>query len=90
MAAPDQLPEASFQVIVSTFATQAAVGLGQIPNPATGEADEDLPQAKFAIDLLQILDEKTEGKLDDEEAKFLKDCLYQFRMLFINKSAENK
>ena len=43
------IPEANFQVLMSTFATQAAVSLGQIPNPTTNETTEDLIQAKFAV-----------------------------------------
>jgi hypothetical protein len=83
-----ELPDASFQVLVSTFATQAAMALGQIPNPVTDEADEDLEQAKFAIDLLQVMDEKTQGNRTAEEDKFLQDCLYQLRMVYIDKSAK--
>jgi len=82
-----QLPEPSLQVLVSTYATQAAVALGQIENPVTKQREEDLVQAKFAIDLLQVLEEKTKGNLTDEEQQFLKDCLYQLRMVFIDKSA---
>jgi hypothetical protein len=82
------LPDASFQVLVSTFATQAAMALGQIPNPVSNQAEEDLQQAKFAIDLLQVLDEKTQGNRTAEEDKFLQDCLYQLRMVYIDKSAK--
>jgi len=83
-----QPPEANFQILVSTFATQAAVALGQVPNPATKRTDVDLPQAKFAIDLLQVLEEKSAGNLEDEERAFLDQCLYQLRMLYIDKSAK--
>jgi len=76
----------SFEVIVSTYATQAAVALGQIQNPITKKTEVDIPQAKFAIDLLQILDEKTKGNRTAEEDKFLEDCLYQLRMVYISKS----
>ncbi len=76
----------SFEVIVSTYATQAAVSLGQIQNPITKKTEIDLPQAKFAIDLLQILDEKTKGNRTADEDKFLEDCLYQLRMVYISKS----
>jgi len=83
-----QLPEPSFQIIVSTFATQAAVALGQIANPVTNETSEDLEQAKFAIDVLTILEEKTKGNLTPEEEKFTADLLYQLRMVYISKSAK--
>jgi hypothetical protein len=76
----------SFEVIVSTYATQAAVALGQIANPMTKKTEVDLPHAKFAIDLLQILDEKTKGNRTEEEDKFLEDCLYQLRMVYIAKA----
>jgi hypothetical protein len=75
-----------FEVIVSTYATQAAVSLGQIANPITKKTEVDLPQAKFAIDLLQILEEKTKGNRNAEEDKFLEDCLYQLRMVYIAKA----
>ena len=81
------LPEATFQTLVSTFATQAALGLGQIANPATNKTETDLGQAKYAIDLLQLLEEKTKGNRDEDEEKFLQDCLYQLRMVYIDKSA---
>ena len=84
----NELPDASFQVLVSTFATQAAMALGQMPNPVTNKSEEDLAQAKFAIDLLQVMDEKTQGNRTAEEDKFLQDCLYQLRMVYIDKSAK--
>jgi hypothetical protein len=77
--------EPTFEVIVSTYATQAAVSLGQIPNPITKKTEVDLPQAKFAIDLLQVLEEKTKGNRTAEEDKFLSDCLYQLRMVYISR-----
>ncbi|MDH3593124.1 MAG: DUF1844 domain-containing protein [Planctomycetota bacterium] len=80
-------PEPTFEVLVSTFATQAAVALGQIANPVTNKSEKDLPSAKFAIDLLQILDEKTKDNRTAEEDKFLSDCLYQLRMVYIDQSA---
>ena len=81
-------PEPNLQLLVSTFAAQAAVGLGQMPNPATDEAGVDLAQAKFAIDMLQIIEEKTKGNRTEEEDKFLGDILYQLRMVYIDKSAK--
>ena len=83
-----QLPEPSFQIIISTFATQAAVALGQIANPVTNETSEDLEQAKFAIDVLTILEEKTKGNLTDEEERFIRDLLFELRMKFVETSKE--
>ena len=82
------LPEASFQVLISTFATQAAVALGQIANPMTNKTEVDLSQAKFAIDLLQVLEEKTKGNLSQEEQSYLGDLFYQLRMVYIDKTGK--
>jgi hypothetical protein len=82
------LPEPNFQVLISTFATQAAVALGQIANPMTNKTEVDLEQAKFAIDLLQVLDEKTKGNLSNEEESYLGDLLYQLRMVYIDKTGK--
>ena len=83
-----ELPDPSFEVIVSTFATQAAVALGQVPNPMTNKSEVDLGHAKFAIDLLQILDEKTKGNRNEDEDQMMTDLLYRLRMLYVDKSAE--
>ena len=82
----EQLPEANFEILVSTFATQAAVGLGQIANPTTNKTDVDLHQAKFAIDILQVLEEKSNGNRTKEEDEYLSEVLYQLRMVYIDKS----
>ena len=81
-----QVPEPTFEVLVSTYATQAAVGLGQVPNPATNETTVDLVHAKFGIDMLQLIEEKTTGNRTAEEDKFLADVLYQLRMVYIDAS----
>lgn len=82
----EQMPEPNFNVLVSTFATQAAVGLGQIPSPVTNEAGVDLQQAKFAIDMLQVIEEKTANNRTEEEDRYLSDLLYQLRMVYIDQS----
>jgi len=82
----DRLPEPNFQVLVSTFATQAAIGLGQIQNPGTNKTDVDLQQAKFAIDMLQVIEEKSASNRTKEEDEYLSDILYQLRMVYIDKS----
>jgi len=82
------LPTPDFKLLASTFATQAAVSLGQIENPVTKKRGVDLAQAKFAIDLLDVLKRKTEGNLEAEEAQFLEECLYQLRVAYIDQSAK--
>jgi len=69
---------------------QASIGLGQVPNPNTNKTEEDLPQAKFLIDTLGMLKEKTKGNLTPEEINFLENLLYELRMSYISKTGGEK
>lgn len=80
------LPPASFEILIGTMMTQAMACLGQFPDPATGEIMVNRDYAKFQIDLLGVLEEKTEGNLSEEEGEFLKQSLHQLRMLFTSTS----
>jgi hypothetical protein len=78
-------PVPDFKFFISTLSLQATIFLGQIPNPATQKNEEDLPQAKFIIDTLGMLQEKTRGNLSDEEAGLLEDLLYELRTFYLAK-----
>ena len=78
-----QMPPASFDLLVSTFATEALVALGQIPHPMTQEMSANPEHASYAIDMLAMLKEKTKGNLTDAEETTLIDVLHQLRMAFI-------
>lgn len=78
-----RMPPASFEMLLTTLATEAMVALGQIPHPATGRPEPDLEQAKFFIDTIEILQEKTKGNLTPLEAQGLEDLLYQLRMAYV-------
>ena len=78
-----QMPPASFELLVTMFASEAMTGLGQIPHPLTGKVERDLAQARYAIDMLDILAEKTNGNLTPEEDTGLKSLVHQLRMVFL-------
>ena len=44
------MPPASFSVLLSTLATQAMVGLGMFPDPASGKPTVNRPLAKHFIE----------------------------------------
>lgn len=79
-------PEADFNFFVTTLALQASISLGVLANPATKKNEENLPQAKFLIDTLGMLKEKTKGNLSEEEMRLLDNVLYELRMHYISKS----
>ena len=82
-ASTPPLPPASFEMLVSTLATEAMIGLGQIPHPLTGEIHADPAQAQYAIDMLEMLSEKTKGNLTPGEERGMRDLMHQLRMAFV-------
>jgi uncharacterized protein YjaG (DUF416 family) len=79
-------PEPDFNFFITTLALQASIALGHIPNPATNKKEEDLFQAKFLIDTLGMLKEKTKGNLITEETNLLENLLYELRTQYISKA----
>ena len=77
------LPQASFTLLVISLATQVRMFLGDIENPANGKKQADLELAKHNIDLLGMLEEKTQGNLSEEEKKLLDAVLYELRMRYV-------
>ena len=87
-AGPEEegLPQARFDLFVSGLAVEALVALGDMAHPATRKQTMNLPHAKYLIDLMGILEEKTKGNLNVDEGKLLNDTLYQLRMRYLSKS----
>ena len=83
-AEPQDLPPASFEMLLTSLATEAMMSLGQLPNLGTQEVEINVPQARYAIDMLQLLEEKTQGNLSPGEEQGLKDLLHQLRLMFVS------
>lgn len=79
----DRLPPADFETIVSTMASQALFALGAMPDPSSGQRYVNLDLAKFQIDSLKVLEEKTRGNLSEEEAGMLDRTLYELRTAYV-------
>ena len=76
--------EVSFNALVISLASSAAVHFGDLGDPVTGEKQPpNLLAARHAIDLLSILEEKTKGNLTEEEQQVLKQVLVELRMRFV-------
>lgn len=75
--------EPTFAVFVSSLTMQAMIALGKLENPLTGTTDKNLDQARFLIDTVGILKEKTKNNLSFDEEKLLEESLFNLRMLYI-------
>jgi hypothetical protein len=77
------MPPASLEMLVSTLVTEAMIALGQIPHPATGKAELRPNQAKYLIDTIAVLSEKTKGNVSADEEQAFTNLLHQLRMAFV-------
>ena len=81
------LPKGDMGTLISMLATQAMFAMGFIRTEKDKEPEVDLNLAKFNIDMLETLEEKTKGNLSDDEHKMLTETLSQLRMGYV-KAAE--
>ncbi|HUW19056.1 MAG TPA: DUF1844 domain-containing protein [Sedimentisphaerales bacterium] len=79
------MPRGDFAALVSMLVTQALFSLGLLQ--AEGQEDQkrepDLELARYNIDMLETLEEKTKGNLTEQEETVLKNLLNQVRMGYV-------
>lgn len=79
----EPLPEATFSTFVASLAQQAVFSLGLMEHPMTGAREMDLEHAKYMIDVLRVLRDKTHGNLSAQESRHLESLLYELEMGFV-------
>lgn len=82
--------EVLFLQLVSMFQVAAMQQLGKLVNPVSNEAERDLDQAKFSIDTLDVLKEKTAGNLSKAESDYLEKVLFELHMNYVNELETSK
>ena len=80
------LPEADATGLISMLATQAFFAMGAFGAEEGVEPKIDLGMAKYSIDMLGVIEEKTKGNLTEQEAATLEGTLHQLRMTYVNVS----
>ncbi|MBK9295105.1 MAG: DUF1844 domain-containing protein [Oligoflexia bacterium] len=78
--------EASFITLAMSVASAAAMSLGLAPDPQTKKTKVDLQMARFNIDLLEILQNKTKGNLSKEEEDFMGNVVRDLKLKFVEVS----
>jgi hypothetical protein len=89
-AAAGTLAAIDFATFVLSLATSAQINLGSVPNPETNQTSPNLPAAKQIIDIIGLLQEKTKGNLDKDEATLLEQVLFSLRMHYVRIVEEQK
>jgi Domain of unknown function (DUF1844) len=83
------MSELSFAAFVVSLATTAAIHLGDLADPTSGERLEpNLEGAAQMIAILTLLEEKTRGNLTAEERQMIEQVLYELRVRFLEASGQ--
>ena len=75
---------ASFLNFLMSIASNAASALGMMEHPVTHQRDVDLELGKHWIDVLGMLQRKTEGNLSAQEKQMLESLLADLRMQYVS------
>jgi hypothetical protein len=84
-----EMPTPTFADLIGLLSAQAMVALGIIPSPASHKTEAQLPTARYFIDLLSILEEKTAGQLTKGESGILEETLHSLRMSYMQFSKQS-
>ena len=87
--AEETLIKASFQQFLSGMGAQTLMQLGKMTNPLTNRCEVDLVNARYSIDLLGILQEKTKGNLTEDEDHYFRAMLTNLRMVFVQATEQS-
>ena len=77
-------PQVDFSTFVFSLFSSALIQLGDMADPITGQMEQNLQAAKQTIDILDILVRKTEGNLDEEEEKLLKNASAELKWKYLD------
>jgi hypothetical protein len=87
---PINKSEALFVQLLLTFQTAAYHQMGKIASPLSGKVERNLQQAQNSIDILGMIQEKTQGNLSEAEQRMIDNILYELRMNFLEEQKKEK
>jgi len=77
----------SFTAFITGLTMQAMMAMGEMADPNTGMQRENLAEAQYLIDTLAMLQEKTSGNLNEQEAAAMEEAVYSLRMVYVRKTS---
>jgi hypothetical protein len=82
-----EMPPPSFAALVQSIVTQVFFYLGDL-TPRGTEPQLNLDMARYQIDILGVLEERTKNNLPPEETRLLDAALYEVRTRFVTVSSQ--
>jgi len=86
----EQKMEMLFTALVEQWQAQAWIALGKVPNPATNKIERNLELAKMAIDMLDMIKEKTSGNLTDTENRMITKIIADLKLNYVDEYEREK
>ncbi len=86
----EQKMEMLFTALVEQWQAQAWIALGKVPNPATNKIERNLEFAKMAIDMLDMIKEKTSGNLTESETRMLTKVIADLKLNYVDEYEREK
>ena len=77
-----------FAQILLIFHQSAMQGMGKIKNPVSDKVERNLEQAQQAIDILEMLKDKTKGNTSSDEQQLMDSLLTELRLNFVDEKAK--
>lgn len=75
--------EASLSVLIMSIASSTVMAMGLAPDQS-GKVSKDKQMARFNIDLLLVLQEKTKNNLTSDEASFLENIISDLQLKYVS------
>lgn len=75
--------EANISTLALSLGSSAAMAMGLAPHPITGKTEKNLEIAKFNIDMLVVLKDKTKSNLTSDEADLIHRMIVDLQMKFV-------
>lgn len=82
--------QANFSTLILSIAHSAKIGLGDVEHPESKNIQKNLEIAQYNIDLLTLLQKKTENNLDELESKLLTNMIGSLQMSFVKQQSDQK
>ncbi|RKZ21017.1 DUF1844 domain-containing protein [bacterium] len=76
------MEKASFEGLIVRLASGALMAMGLVEDPVTGKKQKDLELARYTIETLEVLKEKTKGNLTREESIFLDSIIAELKIKY--------
>jgi hypothetical protein len=80
-------PPINFTNFVLSLSTSALFHFGDFPDQEGGKTQKNLSAAKQTIDILDMLNDKSKGNLNENETQLIQGILYELKLRYVKEKA---